>query len=72
MAGRFIRLTETLNEPNQVVLTSDQAKIYFPSLAYGQMIGKGVTYDTLKTTVSGIVETFTENTDFTIHDFIFV
>jgi putative ABC transport system permease protein len=29
-----------LNAPNQVVLNSDQAKIYFPSLLYRQMIGK--------------------------------
>jgi ABC-type antimicrobial peptide transport system permease subunit len=34
------------------------------------MIGKVVTYDTLKTTVSGVVETLTENTDFTFHDFV--
>jgi putative ABC transport system permease protein len=59
-----------LNAPNQVVLNSSQAKIYFPSLSYGQMIGKIVTYDTLKTTVTGIVQTLTENTDLTIHDFI--
>jgi putative ABC transport system permease protein len=59
-----------LDEPNQVVLTSEQAKIYFPSLSYQDMIGKIVTYDTLKITVSGIVQTVTENTDFTFHDFI--
>ena len=59
-----------LNAPNQVVLTSDQAKKYFPSISYGQMIGKVVTYDTIKTTVTGIVHTLTENTDFTFHDFI--
>ena len=59
-----------LNEPNQVVLNSDQAKLYFPSLSYGQMIGKIVTYDTLKTKVTGIVQTLAENTDLTIHDFI--
>ena len=59
-----------LDEPNQVVLTSEQAKIYFPSLSYQDMIGKIVTYDTIKTTVSGIVQTLTENTDFAFHDFI--
>ncbi|WPU95439.1 ABC transporter permease [Mucilaginibacter sabulilitoris] len=59
-----------LDAPNQVVLTSQQAKRYFPSLSYHEMIGKVVTYDTLKTTVSGVVETFTENSDFTFHDFI--
>ncbi|MDB4901472.1 MAG: yknZ 5 [Mucilaginibacter sp.] len=59
-----------LNSPNQVVLTSEQAKLYFPKLTYDQMIGKVVTYDTLKTTVTGIVQTIKENTDFTFHDFI--
>jgi putative ABC transport system permease protein len=59
-----------LSQPNQVVITSDQAKIYFPNLSYDQMIGKIVTYDTIKTTVTGIVETLKENTDFTFHDFI--
>jgi ABC-type antimicrobial peptide transport system permease subunit len=39
-------------------------------LSYSQIIGKVISYDTLKTTVSGIVQTITENTDFTIHDFI--
>lgn len=59
-----------LDEPGQVVLTSQQARLYFPSLSYHDMIGKVVTYDTLKTTVSGIVETFTKNSDFSFHDFI--
>jgi putative ABC transport system permease protein len=59
-----------LDAPNLVVLTSQQARLYFPSLSYHEMIGKVVIYDTLKTTVSGIVETFTENSDFTFHDFI--
>jgi ABC-type antimicrobial peptide transport system permease subunit len=62
--------TGALNAPNQVVLTSDQAKLYFPSLSYDQMIGKIVTYDTLKTTVTGIVQTIKQNTDFSSHDFI--
>lgn len=52
-----------LSAPNQVVLTSEQAKLYFPELSYNQMIGKTVTYDTLKTTVTGIVQTLTQNTD---------
>ncbi len=59
-----------LNDPYHVVLTSERAKLYFPSLTYEQMLGKTVTYDTLKITVSGIVETMKENTDFSFHDFI--
>jgi len=62
--------TTALNDPYHVVLTSERAKVYFPSLTYDQMLGKTVTYDTLKTTVMGIVETIKENTDFSCHDFI--
>ncbi|HEY8781774.1 MAG TPA: FtsX-like permease family protein [Mucilaginibacter sp.] len=62
--------TTALSAPNQVVLTSDQAKLYFPALSYDQMIGKVVTYDTLRTTVTGIVQSIKENTDLTFHDFI--
>ena len=60
----------SLNAPNQVVLTSERAKLYFPSLPYAQILGKVITYDTLKATVTGIVQTLTENTDLTVHDFI--
>ncbi|MEO3405414.1 ABC transporter permease [Mucilaginibacter sp. CAU 1740] len=59
-----------LDAPGQVVLTSQQARLYFPSLSYHDMVGKVISYDTIKTTVSGIVETFTKNSDFTFHDFI--
>jgi len=59
-----------LDAPYHVVLTSDRAKLYFPKLSYSQMIGKVVTYDTLKTTVTGIVEPLKGNTDFSCHDFI--
>ena len=59
-----------LEAPNQVVLTSEQAKKYFPGLAYSEILGKVVSYDTIKTTVTGIVQTLTQNSDFTFHDFI--
>ncbi|MEZ2338764.1 FtsX-like permease family protein [Mucilaginibacter sp. RCC_168] len=59
-----------LDAPNQVVLTSKQAMLYFPSLPFQDIIGKIVTYDTLSTTVSGIVQTPAKNTDFAFHDFI--
>jgi len=59
-----------LTAPYQVVLTSDQAEKYFPGVNYEQMLGRTVVYDTLKTTVSGIVQTIKQNTDFTFHDFI--
>ncbi|MET3499326.1 ABC-type antimicrobial peptide transport system permease subunit [Mucilaginibacter rubeus] len=59
-----------LNSPNQTVLTSDQAKKYFPQLSYSQMMGRVITYDTISVAVSGIVEPLKENNDFTFHDFI--
>lgn len=59
-----------LNAPNQVVLTSEQAKKYFPALSYDQMIGRIVIYDTIKTVVTGVVQTTKKNTDFVFHDFI--
>jgi predicted permease len=59
-----------LNEPDHVVLTSDQAAVYFPGIPYDQVLGKTVTYDTIKTSVSGIVAAIRDNTSFTFHDFI--
>ncbi len=56
--------------PNQVVLRADQAKKYFPKLSYNEMLGKVVNYDTISTTVTGIVEPFKGNSDFESHDFI--
>ncbi len=59
-----------LTAPYQVVLTSEQAQKYFPGVSYDQMLGRAVIYDDIKTTVSGIVQTIKQNTDFTFHDFI--
>ncbi|WP_091150850.1 FtsX-like permease family protein [Mucilaginibacter pineti] len=61
---------QALSRPNQVVLTALQAKKYFPSLKYGDMLGRTVQYDSLRTTVSGVVADITGNTDLTFHDFI--
>ena len=78
--GRYFKLfnykwlagnaSSALNEPNQVVITDSQAQKYFPSLAYDNVVGKVITYDTIKATVTGIVETLKENSDFTFHDFL--
>jgi len=59
-----------LNAPYQVVLTSEQATKYFPGIPYDQMLGRVVIYDSIKTTVTGIVQTLPQNTDLTFHDFI--
>ncbi|HEY9194723.1 MAG TPA: ABC transporter permease, partial [Mucilaginibacter sp.] len=44
------------NGPNQVVLTANQAKKYFPGTPYSQVMGRVITYDTLNMVVTGIVE----------------
>ncbi|MFD0793938.1 ABC transporter permease [Mucilaginibacter litoreus] len=61
----------SLAQPFQVVLTASQAKKYFPGMQYAQMLGQQVVYeDSVKTTVTGIVEDLKGNTDFAFHDFI--
>ena len=60
-----------LNKPFTVVLTWQKARKYFPSLRPDQMLGKVIIYgDTVKTTVAGIVQAHTQNTDFNFSDFI--
>lgn len=62
---------KSLNQPYTVVLTAQKAKKYFPGLTYQQMLGRVIIYgDTVKTTVTGIVETHKENTDLNFSDFI--
>jgi len=61
----------SLNAPYEVVLTSEKAKKYFPDLQYKQVVGKQITYqDSLRTTVTGIVEPLSGNTDLDFADFI--
>ncbi|MBD1392271.1 ABC transporter permease [Mucilaginibacter glaciei] len=61
----------SLKDPGQVVLTTKQAKIYFPKLDYSEMIGRGIIYDdSIKATVSGIIVPFSKNSDFAFHDIV--
>ena len=59
-----------LNAPYQVVLSSEQAEKYFPGISYDQIPGRTVIYDTIRTTVTGVVQTLQQNSDLTFHDFI--
>jgi putative ABC transport system permease protein len=59
-----------LSNPYQVVLTTDQAKLYFPELSFDQIMGKAIIYNTVKTTITGIIEPLKENSGFSYHDFI--
>ncbi|ANH81457.1 hypothetical protein A8C56_11120 [Niabella ginsenosidivorans] len=48
--------TTAFNHPDNVVLTEDKAKKYFPNLSPAAMVGKSLVYnDTLWRTVSGVV-----------------
>jgi ABC-type antimicrobial peptide transport system permease subunit len=60
-----------LIKPYQTVLTTSGAALYFPKLKPSEIIGKQLYFnDTVRTTVTGIVKDFTENTDFTFKIFI--
>jgi putative ABC transport system permease protein len=61
----------SLNQPFHVVLTKSRAVQYFGNLPLSKMIGKTVVYDdSLKLTVTGILEDWKENSDFAYTDFI--
>jgi putative ABC transport system permease protein len=59
-----------LAEPYRTVLTASQAERYFPGLSYEEMIGRTVIYDSVRTTVAGIVAPLKENSGFSFHDLI--
>src|SRR6266487_311397 len=60
-----------LNDPNKVVLTESRVKVYFPFADRAQAIGQTITYDdTIRATVTGIVNDMDEITDFTFKEFI--
>jgi putative ABC transport system permease protein len=61
----------SLEEPFHVVLTLSRAIQYFGNIPLNKMIGKSVIYDdSLKVTVSGILEDWKEKSDFAYTDFI--
>lgn len=61
----------SLKNPGQVVLNTKQAKVYFPSSTYSEMLGREIVYDdSIKATVSGIIEPFKQNSDFNFHDIV--
>ncbi|MBZ5855823.1 ABC transporter permease [Flavihumibacter profundi] len=63
--------SQSLQQPFQVVLTKSRCTQYFPGLDYNQVLGHTITYnDSIKTTVTGIVEDLPGNTDFQFKEFI--
>lgn len=68
LAGSQLSATD---KPFQVVLTEERAKNYFPALAPANILGKEIIYnDTIRVTVSGVVDDIREQTDFTFKEII--
>ena len=60
-----------LQQPYQVVLTAGNAHLYYPGLAYPDIIGKPIFFnDTIQGTITGIVKDISYNTDFYFKTFI--
>lgn len=60
-----------LNAPFKVVLTESRARIYFGNIPPEKTMGRELIYnDSLRLTVSGIVEDWKQNSDFLYTDFI--
>ena len=60
-----------LQQPYQVVLTASNAHLYYPGLAYADIIGKPIFFDdTIQGTITGIVKDITHNTDFYFKTFV--
>jgi len=60
-----------LAEPNQVVITADRAKLYFPALSPQEILGKSIGYnDNMLATVVGVIANFEQRSDFIFEEFI--
>ena len=61
----------SLNEPFHVVLSAKEAERFFGSTDWGDILGRTIIYDdSIRTTVTGIVQDFDQITDFKFKDFI--
>lgn len=61
-----------LKNQSSVVLNETRAKLYFPKLSYPDVIGHKILYDSIPTTVTGIVQDLEQqgHTDFNFKEFI--
>lgn len=62
-----------LLEPNSVVITESNLERYFPGVEPIDALGKEIIWidrDTIRTQLTGVVEDYTENTDFIFKNFI--
>ncbi|WP_368086199.1 FtsX-like permease family protein [Polaribacter sp. Hel_I_88] len=61
----------TLQNPNEVILTERRASKYFPNTNVSEIIGKTLIYnDSINAKVTGIVENFKGRSDFVFQEFI--
>jgi putative ABC transport system permease protein len=61
----------SLREPFHVVISAKEAERYFGSQDWANILGRTIVYDdSIRTTVTGIVEGFDQITDFQFKDFI--
>ncbi|MEM9142790.1 MAG: ABC transporter permease, partial [Bacteroidota bacterium] len=64
-------VNKVLSNPNEVVLTENRAKRYFPDLPPHEIMGKVLIYnDTIPLNVSGIVANFKDRSDLIFEEFI--
>ncbi|PKG43406.1 ABC transporter permease [Psychroflexus sp. MES1-P1E] len=62
---------EALTAPNEIVLTKNRAKKYFPTLSPTEIMGKTLIYnDSIQTTIKGVVANFEERTDLIFEEFL--
>ncbi len=63
--------SSSLQQPYQVVLTEKSARLYYPGIAYANIVGKPIAFDdTIQATITGVVKDIADNTDFNFGAFI--
>jgi putative ABC transport system permease protein len=61
----------SLSQPYQVVLTEKNARLFYPGLAWTDIVGRPIVFnDTIHATITGIVKDITHHTDFNFGTFV--
>ncbi len=61
----------SLGQPYQVVLTEKNARLFYPGLAWPDIVGKPIVFnDTIHASITGIVKDIAHNTDFNFGTFV--
>lgn len=62
---------DVLTKPNEVILTEDRAKTYFPLLSPAAIVGKQIIYnETITAVVKGVVANLSGRTDLVFQEFV--